>query len=70
VSVPTLAEVLEQLRAGAEYYFGGGRWNQTFSWKDGKLMRHTFDEGLDIDEEITEADLAQAIANNKDFRRI
>jgi hypothetical protein len=69
VSVPTLAEVLEQLRAGAKYYFGGGRWNQTFSWQDGKLMRLTFDEGLNIDEEISEADLAQAIRDHKDFRR-
>lgn len=64
----TLEGVLADLKKGHEFSTGGGRWSHTFSWVDGKLMRHTFDEGLNFDEEVGEAELVKDLAND-DFRR-
>jgi hypothetical protein len=64
----TLEGVLADLARGQKFCTGGGRFNYTFSWIDGKLNRHMFDEGLDVDEIVGDKELAEAIGS-ADFRR-
>ena len=64
----TLAQVLAELAQGKTFCCGGGRSNYTFSWVDGKINRHLFDEGTNLDEFVDEKELAESIAAS-DFRR-
>lgn len=66
---PELARVLAALRAGKKFVRGGGRWNETYEMRDGKLFVVLFDEGYTEEQECSEETLAAAMDREPDAFR-
>lgn len=66
---PELARVLADLRAGKKFMRGGGRWNETYEMRDGKLFVVLFDEGHTEEQECSEEHLAAAMDREPDAFR-